>query len=71
MIRSSNEEAGEVPKAFLVTRSPITPDEIRIYVAVHVVPHKKIGRVEIVDLIPKSASAKSCALCWWTASARQ
>jgi len=53
-----DEEAGELPKAFVVTRAPITADEIIVYVAERVAPYKKIHRVEMVDQIPKSASGK-------------
>jgi len=58
VIGSPDEEAGEVPKAFVVTKSPITADEIMIYVAERVAPHKKIRRLEMVAQIPKSASGK-------------
>jgi acyl-CoA synthetase (AMP-forming)/AMP-acid ligase II len=53
-----NEEAGEVPKAFVVPSGPITPEEITRFVADHVAPYKKVREVEIVDEIPKSASGK-------------
>lgn len=49
---------GEVPKAFLVLRSPTPPDEITGWVAARVAPHKKIRRVEVVEAIPKSPSGK-------------
>jgi acyl-CoA synthetase (AMP-forming)/AMP-acid ligase II len=58
VVPSPDEEAGEVPKAFVVLRGEITPDEIMAYVAEQVAPHKKIRRVEIIDQIPKSASGK-------------
>ncbi len=58
VIGSPDEEAGEVPKAFVVLKSPLTPEEIMAYVAARVAPHKKIRRVEITDSIPKSASGK-------------
>ena len=58
VIGSPDEEAGEVPKAFVVTKSPITADEIITYVAERVAPHKKIRRLEMVAQIPKSASGK-------------
>ena len=58
VIGSPDKEAGEVPKAFVVTRSPITTDEIITYVAERVAPYKKIHRVEMVEQIPKSASGK-------------
>lgn len=58
VIPSPDEEAGEVPKAFVVLKGDITPDEIMSFVAERVAPHKKIRRVEIVEQIPKSASGK-------------
>jgi acyl-CoA synthetase (AMP-forming)/AMP-acid ligase II len=53
-----DEEAGEIPKAFVVLRGEITPDEIMAFVAERVAPHKKVRLVEIIDQIPKSASGK-------------
>ena len=58
VIPSPDEEAGEVPKAFVVLRSPQTPEELMAFVAARVAPHKKIRKLEIVDSIPKSASGK-------------
>lgn len=58
VIPSPDEEAGEVPKAFVVLRGETTPAEIMAFVAGQVAPHKKIRRLEIVDQIPKSASGK-------------
>jgi acyl-CoA synthetase (AMP-forming)/AMP-acid ligase II len=53
-----DEEAGEVPKAFVVPRGSITPEELTRFVADHVAPFKKVRAVEIVDEIPKSPSGK-------------
>jgi acyl-CoA synthetase (AMP-forming)/AMP-acid ligase II len=58
VIPSPDEEAGEVPKAFVVLKSEVSPAEITEYVAERVAPHKKIRRLEIVDQIPKTASGK-------------
>lgn len=58
VIPSPDEEAGEVPKAFVVLKEPLSEEEIFSYVAERVAPHKKIRRLEIVDEIPKSASGK-------------
>lgn len=58
VIPSPDEEAGEVPKAFVVLKEPLSEEEIMSYVAEKVAPHKKIRRLEIVDEIPKSASGK-------------
>ncbi|MEA2453232.1 MAG: hypothetical protein QOG04_1942 [Actinomycetota bacterium] len=53
-----DEEAGEIPKAYIVKSTEISEDEIMSYVAERVAPHKKIRRVEFVEEIPKSASGK-------------
>jgi acyl-CoA synthetase (AMP-forming)/AMP-acid ligase II len=58
VIPSPDEEAGEIPKAFVVLKSEATPEEIMAYVAEHVAPHKKIRLIEITDQIPKTASGK-------------
>jgi acyl-CoA synthetase (AMP-forming)/AMP-acid ligase II len=58
VIPSPDEEAGEVPKAFVVTKVPITETEIMAWVAEKVASHKKIRRLEFVEEIPKSASGK-------------
>ena len=58
VIPSPDPEAGEVPKAFVVLKAPLTPDEIMAYVASKVSPHDKVRRVEIVESIPKSPSGK-------------
>ncbi len=53
-----DEEAGEVPKAFIVRKSDVTAEDVQAFVAARVAPHKKIRQVEFVDAIPKSASGK-------------
>lgn len=62
VIPSPDEEAGEVPKAFVVLRSngeaSPTTEELISYVAARVAPHKKIRRLELIDQIPKSPSGK-------------
>jgi acyl-coenzyme A synthetase/AMP-(fatty) acid ligase len=58
VIPSPDEEAGEVPKAFVVLKSPTPADEILTYVAERVAPHKKIRLLETIDVIPKSATGK-------------
>ncbi len=63
VIRKADEEAGEVPKAYVVLK----PDEasratgreaIMAFVAERVAPHKRIRDLEFIDQIPKSASGK-------------
>jgi acyl-CoA synthetase (AMP-forming)/AMP-acid ligase II len=58
VIPSPDEEAGEVPKAFVVLKGEATPDELMQFVATRVAPHKKVRLVETIDEIPKSASGK-------------
>ncbi len=60
VVRSSDEEAGEVPKAFVVLRegAAATPDEIMPHVAAQVSPPKRVRRVEFIDAIPKVPSGK-------------
>ena len=58
VVRSPDEEAGEVPKAFVVSDGTLTAEDVMAFVAEHVSPQKKVRRVEFVDVIPKSASGK-------------
>jgi acyl-CoA synthetase (AMP-forming)/AMP-acid ligase II len=53
-----DEEAGEIPKAYVVLNEKVSEDEIMSFVAERVAPHKKIRLVEVTDEIPKSASGK-------------
>jgi len=53
-----DEEAGEVPKAFIVASGPITPEEVTRFVAERVAPYQKVRAVEIVEEIPKAPSGK-------------
>jgi acyl-CoA synthetase (AMP-forming)/AMP-acid ligase II len=53
-----DEEAGEVPKAFVVAAAELSAREVMDYVAERVAPHKKVRAVEFVDQIPKSLSGK-------------
>jgi acyl-CoA synthetase (AMP-forming)/AMP-acid ligase II len=58
VIPSPDEEAGEVPKAFVVLQAEAAPEELMAYVAERVAPYKKVRRIEFVEVIPKSASGK-------------
>ena len=63
VVRKADEEAGEVPKAYVVLKpdeaSRATPaDAIMGWVAQRVAPHKRIRDLEFIDQIPKSASGK-------------
>jgi acyl-coenzyme A synthetase/AMP-(fatty) acid ligase len=57
-VRSPDEEAGEVPKAFVVADGTLSEDDVMSFVAEHVSPHKRVRRVEFIDAIPKSPSGK-------------
>jgi acyl-CoA synthetase (AMP-forming)/AMP-acid ligase II len=58
VIPSPDEEAGEVPKAFVVLKTPTPAEDIMAFVAARVAPHKKIRKLQFIDAIPKSASGK-------------
>jgi len=53
-----DEEAGEVPKAIVVLKTPTEPEAIMEFVAERVAPHKRIRHIEFVSQIPKSPSGK-------------
>lgn len=58
VIPIADEEAGEIPKAFVVLKSPVDAETLMEYVGSHVAPYKKVRVVEFVDSIPKSPSGK-------------
>ncbi len=66
VIPCADDEAGEIPKAFVVLKgeTATTPavqtsaDELMDFVAERVAPHKKIRLLEFIDKIPKSPSGK-------------
>ena len=64
MVASPDEEAGEVPKAFLVLQDQETTDregvakQVMAYLAEQVAPQKRVRLVELTDEIPKSPSGK-------------
>lgn len=55
-----DEEAGEIPKAFVVVRqnAGLTERDVMDYVAERVAPQKRVRAVEFVEAIPKTASGK-------------
>ena len=58
-----DEEAGEVPRAYVVKqencRADFSADDVIEYVHSHVAPHKRLrGGVRFTDSIPKTASGK-------------
>jgi acyl-CoA synthetase (AMP-forming)/AMP-acid ligase II len=65
VIPSPDEEAGEVPKAFVVLRkagagpsTDLSAEALMAWVAERVAPHKRVRRVAFVEQIPKSPSGK-------------
>jgi acyl-CoA synthetase (AMP-forming)/AMP-acid ligase II len=53
-----DEEAGEVPKAFVALSGEASEEEIMAFVAERVAPYKRLRALEVVDEIPKSPSGK-------------
>ncbi len=53
-----DEEAGELPKAYVVVSGEVSDDEIKEFVAAKLSPQKKVRLVERIDAIPKSAAGK-------------
>ena len=63
VVRKADEEAGEVPLAYVVLRPDeasrgTSGDALMAWVAARVAPHKRIRHVEFIDQIPKSPSGK-------------
>ncbi|HEX5521907.1 MAG TPA: AMP-binding protein [Pedococcus sp.] len=58
VVRSPDQEAGEIPKAFVVAKGPVDAEALMAWVAERVAPHKRIRRVEFVDEIPKGPYGK-------------
>ena len=60
VIGIADDEAGELPKAF-ITLSPgseLTAEGVQEFVAGQVATYKQVRLVEFIDVIPKSASGK-------------
>ena len=58
VIPLADDEAGQVPNAYVVLKAQATADQIMGYVAERVAPYKKIRRIEVTDQIPRSPSGK-------------
>jgi len=58
VLASPDEQAGEVPMAFVVARTPLSAQEVIEFVAARVAPYKKVRRVEFIDELPKSPAGK-------------
>ncbi|HLJ08186.1 MAG TPA: AMP-binding protein, partial [Acidimicrobiia bacterium] len=53
-----DQDAGEVPKAFVVPAGDLDPQDLLAWVSARVAPYKRIRAVEVVETIPKSPSGK-------------
>jgi acyl-CoA synthetase (AMP-forming)/AMP-acid ligase II len=53
-----DDEAGEVPVAYVVLRAPVAPHEICEWVASRVAPYKQLADVVVVDEIPRAPTGK-------------
>jgi acyl-CoA synthetase (AMP-forming)/AMP-acid ligase II len=58
VIPAQDDEAGEIPKAYVVSKGDTTAEALMDFVAERVAPHKKIRLLEFIDKIPKSPSGK-------------
>jgi acyl-CoA synthetase (AMP-forming)/AMP-acid ligase II len=58
LLGAPDEEAGELPTAFVVMSGEVSDDELMSWVAERVAPHKRIRRVERIEEIPCSPSGK-------------
>ncbi len=53
-----DDECGEVPKAVVVAREPLTCDEVKAFIESHVAHYKRLRHVVFAEAIPKSPSGK-------------
>ncbi|MGE0484241.1 MAG: AMP-binding protein [Gammaproteobacteria bacterium] len=53
-----DDEAGEVPKAFVVKRGEVDAETLAAHIAAHVAPYKRIRDIEFVASLPKSPAGK-------------
>ena len=58
VIPIADEESGEVPKAIVVAKGPLTADDVMQFLLPHVAHYKRVRQVAFVDAIPKSPSGK-------------
>lgn len=60
VVAHPDEQAGEIPRAFIVLQADAqaSSDEIIEWVSGRIAPHKRIRKVDFIDTIPKSAAGK-------------
>jgi acyl-CoA synthetase (AMP-forming)/AMP-acid ligase II len=54
----TNDQTGEIPVAYVVRRAPLEANELMIWVAARVGPHKKVRAVEFINEVPRSPAGK-------------
>ena len=58
VVRKRDALAGEVPKAFVVLRTPASADELMAWVGERVAGYKRVRQIEFTDRIPRSPAGK-------------
>ena len=60
VVAALDEEAGEIPKAFVVLKdgSELDAEAVMQFVGSQVAPHKKVRAVSFIDAVPKSSAGK-------------
>jgi 4-coumarate--CoA ligase len=60
VVAALDEEAGEIPKAFVVLKdgSQLDAEAVMQFIGSQVAPHKKVRAVAFIDAVPKSAAGK-------------
>ena len=58
VVRKRNALAGEVPKAFVVLRTPASADELMAWVGERAAGYKRVRQIEFTDQIPRSPAGK-------------
>jgi acyl-CoA synthetase (AMP-forming)/AMP-acid ligase II len=58
VIPIEDQDSGEVPKAIVVAKGPLTADEVIEFLLPQVAHYKRVRQVAFVDAIPKSPSGK-------------
>ena len=58
VVRKRDTLAGEVPKAFVVLRTPVSADDLMAWVGERVAGYKRVRQIEFTDHIPRSPAGK-------------
>jgi len=60
VVAALDEEAGEIPKAFVVLKdgSQLDAEAVMQFIGSQVAPHKKVRAVSFIDAVPKSSAGK-------------